>query len=352
MDGAELGLRAWSAQGGAGPAWEDGNPSLRVTAGPGSRSSTFSGAGLLESATEKTRRPEAFAFCDARLGTQPPSAERPTKSDLRRSLRNPSFPTSRGAGVSVLFAAVLVAMECPHLSSSVCIAPDSAKFPNGSPSSWCCSGECGPRRPCCAPEVRAQLGLPSRGRGRRRVDSATSKGEPGPAPWEGYAVRRPRRAEWRRLLCFPRPDGPAGEGEARAGGSPLGPRACGGNPAAWPPHPAVPRGSARRCCRVESSGGGCPAPTGRSYVCVCGGAGRRGGPELRPVLRGTGKTPLCGRSFVWAAGRARALRRLLRLRYLSLTRRLRQPDPRRAGAPSPERCSKLRRWTSESFISQ
>ncbi|MEJ1285489.1 ubiquitin specific peptidase 3 [Cricetulus griseus] len=30
-------------------------------------------------------------------------------------------------------------MECPHLTSSVCIAPDSAKFPNGSPSSWCCS---------------------------------------------------------------------------------------------------------------------------------------------------------------------------------------------------------------------
>ncbi|GAB5572393.1 ubiquitin carboxyl-terminal hydrolase 3 isoform X6 [Prionailurus iriomotensis] len=30
-------------------------------------------------------------------------------------------------------------MECPHLSSSVCITPDSAKFPNGSPSSWCCS---------------------------------------------------------------------------------------------------------------------------------------------------------------------------------------------------------------------
>ncbi|XP_037689678.1 ubiquitin carboxyl-terminal hydrolase 3 isoform X1 [Choloepus didactylus] len=30
-------------------------------------------------------------------------------------------------------------MECPHLSFSVCISPDSAKFPNGSPSSWCCS---------------------------------------------------------------------------------------------------------------------------------------------------------------------------------------------------------------------
>ncbi|XP_015199170.1 ubiquitin carboxyl-terminal hydrolase 3 isoform X3 [Lepisosteus oculatus] len=30
-------------------------------------------------------------------------------------------------------------MECPHLNSSVCIAPDSSRFPNGSPSSWCCS---------------------------------------------------------------------------------------------------------------------------------------------------------------------------------------------------------------------
>ncbi|XP_073159674.1 ubiquitin carboxyl-terminal hydrolase 3 isoform X3 [Lepidochelys kempii] len=30
-------------------------------------------------------------------------------------------------------------MECPHLGSSVCIAPASARFPQGSPSSWCCS---------------------------------------------------------------------------------------------------------------------------------------------------------------------------------------------------------------------
>ncbi|XP_066557884.1 ubiquitin carboxyl-terminal hydrolase 3 isoform X1 [Amia ocellicauda] len=30
-------------------------------------------------------------------------------------------------------------MECPHLNSSVCIAPDSSRFPSGSPSSWCCS---------------------------------------------------------------------------------------------------------------------------------------------------------------------------------------------------------------------
>ncbi|XP_078388628.1 ubiquitin carboxyl-terminal hydrolase 3 isoform X4 [Cetorhinus maximus] len=30
-------------------------------------------------------------------------------------------------------------MECPHLASSVCIVPDSTRFPNGSPSSWCCA---------------------------------------------------------------------------------------------------------------------------------------------------------------------------------------------------------------------
>ncbi|XP_077067179.1 ubiquitin carboxyl-terminal hydrolase 3 isoform X1 [Siphateles boraxobius] len=30
-------------------------------------------------------------------------------------------------------------MECPHLSSSVCMTVDPSRFPNGSPSSWCCS---------------------------------------------------------------------------------------------------------------------------------------------------------------------------------------------------------------------
>uniref|UniRef100_A0A673J4K6 Ubiquitin carboxyl-terminal hydrolase n=1 Tax=Sinocyclocheilus rhinocerous TaxID=307959 RepID=A0A673J4K6_9TELE len=30
-------------------------------------------------------------------------------------------------------------MECPHLSSSVCMTVDPTRFPNGSPSSWCCS---------------------------------------------------------------------------------------------------------------------------------------------------------------------------------------------------------------------
>ena len=32
-------------------------------------------------------------------------------------------------------------MECPHLSSNVSCAVDSAGFPHGAPSSWCCTGE-------------------------------------------------------------------------------------------------------------------------------------------------------------------------------------------------------------------
>ncbi|XP_071392377.1 ubiquitin carboxyl-terminal hydrolase 3 isoform X2 [Centroberyx affinis] len=30
-------------------------------------------------------------------------------------------------------------MECPHLNSNVCFAVDSSRFPNGTPSSWCCN---------------------------------------------------------------------------------------------------------------------------------------------------------------------------------------------------------------------
>ncbi|XP_030621710.1 ubiquitin carboxyl-terminal hydrolase 3 isoform X2 [Chanos chanos] len=30
-------------------------------------------------------------------------------------------------------------MECPHLNSSVCVVMDISRFPNGSPSTWCCS---------------------------------------------------------------------------------------------------------------------------------------------------------------------------------------------------------------------
>lgn len=70
------------SRGGAWPAWEDGSPRLGVAAEPGSRSVQFSGAGLLETADEKTRRPEAFAFFDARARDaaafgRAPSEERP-----------------------------------------------------------------------------------------------------------------------------------------------------------------------------------------------------------------------------------------------------------------------------------
>lgn len=102
---------------------------------PGVRISTFSGAGRREAAGGKTRRPEALAFFDAKA-RDPAATFCPAPGQKRPQTEPPKSLRPRASAVP---AAVLVAMECPHLSSSVCIAPDSAKFPNGSPSSWCCS---------------------------------------------------------------------------------------------------------------------------------------------------------------------------------------------------------------------
>lgn len=84
------------------------------------------------------------------------------------------------------------AMECPHLGGSVCLAPDSAKFPQGSPSSWCCSGECGsrahrppsplpgaPRAPSAGQRRRCHKGR--RGRPRGSQDPPAPPGRPGGA---------------------------------------------------------------------------------------------------------------------------------------------------------------------------
>lgn len=98
---------------GVGLAWEDGNPSLGVAAEPGFRNYTLSGAGLLETAGEKTRRPEAFAFFDARArdaaavgrapGEERPQTE-PWKSLCPDFARCPSLGPPRrcprGHGVS------------------------------------------------------------------------------------------------------------------------------------------------------------------------------------------------------------------------------------------------------------
>lgn len=76
-------------------------PNLGVAAEPGSWISTFSGAGLLETAGEKTRLPEAFAFFDARARDaaavdRAPSEERP-QTEPSESLR-PYFTRSRSLG--------------------------------------------------------------------------------------------------------------------------------------------------------------------------------------------------------------------------------------------------------------
>jgi hypothetical protein len=181
--GAGRGLGAGPARSGRGRPGKAEASGLEAVAEPGFRSTTFSGAEFWESAGGKTRRPETLAFFDAKAQDLAAVCRAPGKE---RPQTEP--PESLSSGVSVVPAAVLVAMECPHLSSSVCIAPDSAKFPNGSPSSWCCSGECGPKPAGRAPEAPALPGLPSKGRGRPVHGPGEGLGRTG----SGCAVRRAR----------------------------------------------------------------------------------------------------------------------------------------------------------------
>lgn len=147
-------------------------------------------------------------------------------------------------------------MECPHLSSSVCIAPDSAKFPNGSPSSWCCSGECGPgagrprtRGPGSGPGLavegpRAGGARPRgrlRGAGRARGVEGTRRGGRGGGsfvsrgPTAGPAEERPAGARGERAAGgMTRRPAPLASANIRAG------PACAGSGL------AVPRGPDRK----------------------------------------------------------------------------------------------------------
>lgn len=159
-------------------------------------------------------------------------------------------------------------MECPHLSSSVCIAPDSAKFPNGSPSSWCCSGECGP------------------GAGRPRTR--------GPGSGPGLAVEGPRAGGARprgRLRGAGRARGVEGTRRGGRGGGSFVSRGPTAGPAEKRPAGALGERAAVRMTRLL-------APKASANIRAVAGPGSRS-----PVDR-TGKAPLCGRSFVWTAGRA------------------------------------------------
>lgn len=206
-----------------------------------------------------------------------------------------------------------------------------------------------PGGPAAHPRPRLRRACRLGAAGGRRADAGRGEGEPGSAAGEGYAARRAerRRAERRRrLLCFPRPDGPAGKGEAREGLEPAGAtaRGGGGGRGPRPARLAPPR-------RLPVPGGLCwPVSPGRGrrgwVSCPHKAAARVAGLELRLVLDRTRRAPLSGRSFVWAAGRAGALRYLPRPRFLSLPRMLRQPDPRGAGG-SPEPQEVLRTQAAE-----
>lgn len=111
--GAEAGGGACPGAGRGRPGKTEA-PSLGVAAEPGFRITTFSGAGLLETAGGKTRRPEAFAFFDARARDaaavgRAPGKERP-QTEPSESLGppppaasgslSPSRRPPRGHGVS------------------------------------------------------------------------------------------------------------------------------------------------------------------------------------------------------------------------------------------------------------
>lgn len=128
--------------------------------------------------------------------------------------------------------------------------------------------------------------------------------------------------------------GPRGAG-ARGGHERVG-AAAGGDPGRQLA-PAPPCWGAV-LTRVAGSGavgaGVRPPRCGRT----CGGARGASLPDR------TRKAPLSRRSFVWAAGRAGALRRFLgpaSFRFPSLPDRLGQLDPRQVGALSPERRSEF-----------
>ncbi|KAL0601317.1 LOW QUALITY PROTEIN: Ubiquitin carboxyl-terminal hydrolase 3, partial [Plecturocebus cupreus] len=276
------------------------------------------------------------------LETQPPSAERLARSDPRRSLRSFSAPTSPGPGATVFPATFLVAMECPHLSSSVCIAPDSAKFPNGSPSSWCCSVR--PRAgPAAHPRPRLCRACRLGAAGGRRADLGRSKGKGkrGLAGWGGYAVRRARAGAAAAPLFLEarrpgeRRRGPQGAG-VRGGLERVG-AAAGGDPGprcAPLPRPAVAGGCVRPCRGVACGAGVGPR----------GAAARVAGTAPGSSADRTGGSSLSRRSFVWAAGRAGApLRRQPQPGFPF-------PSPQAPAPRNPDRRSELERRRSGSFI--
>lgn len=140
-------------------------------------------------------------------------------------------------------------MECPHLGSSVCIAPDSAKFPQGSPSSWCCSGECGLR--CAALPARGGPAVPlsslpgggraPRGRGRARGRGGGRLPRPPPA---GAAPRDPLKGA-----------APSSRRCARGGA------ACRGRSGGCSPAPGPAPGYQRGAVRPGVGSGLCPGKT-------------------------------------------------------------------------------------------
>lgn len=167
--------------------------------------------------------------------------------------------------------------------------------------------------PAAHPRPRSRPACRLGAAGGRRADPGWGEGEPGPAPGEGYSVRRARAGAAGGAAAAPlfpaarRPGplrrGPRGAG-ARGGHERVGAAAGGGpGPRGSPPAPPCRGAVLTRVAGSGAVGAGVRPPRGGR---TCGGA------RVASLLNHTRKAPLTGRSFVWAAGRAGALRRFLR----------------------------------------
>lgn len=138
-----------------------------VAVEPGSRNSTFLGAGLLETAGGKTRRPEASAFFDARARDaaavgRAPGEERP-QTEPSQPRRPPLLPVSEPRSSSPPSSWPWSVRTSAQASASLQTQPSS---PTALRRPGVAAVSAAPGRPYRAPEAPVSPGLPSRDCGR------------------------------------------------------------------------------------------------------------------------------------------------------------------------------------------
>lgn len=173
---------------GAGRGWPGKTEalSLRVSVEPGFRSFTFFGAGFLNTAGGKTRRPEAFAFFDAgardAAAVDPaPSRERP-QTEPSESLCPPPRRVPKLRSFSPLSSWPWSVRTSAQASASLRTQPSSPTAPRRPGAAAVSASPCGPATHP-RPRLRGACRLEAAGGG--RADSGRGEGKPGSAAGEG-----------------------------------------------------------------------------------------------------------------------------------------------------------------------